>query len=529
MRPRTRIPVIDLFAGPGGLGEGFSCVRTATGDPCFEIRLSIEKDPIAHQTLELRSLVRTFQGKLPEIYYEYLRGKVSRADLLSNSGVAPQARKARREAWNMTLGPESHHEVSKRVKEALGRSDFWVLIGGPPCQAYSLVGRSRMRADGIKRFEQDARHFLYREYLKILADHAPPIFVMENVKGLLSATHDGHSMFELIMNDLEWPNRSGPRYSIVALTGSQGLFGSDPRGFVVKAERYGIPQARHRVILCGIREDISGRPGPLLPEIEAGVEDALIGLPRIRSRLSKEPDSQSSWLSALEQSLSMLKRSDLRGASDILNVMKESIEDASDLADVGGNFTPLIARRVPKGSPADKLRQWYHDPALGGVTGHTSRSHMRADLHRYFFAAAYARAKGLSPKIGDFPASLLPEHRNAKGREGDIPFADRFRVQTFGRPATTVVSHISKDGHYFIHPDPSQCRSLTVREAARLQTFPDNYHFEGNRTQQFVQIGNAVPPYLAAKIAQSIYQISVHDQGKGDEHSDHNYFPIAAD
>jgi DNA (cytosine-5)-methyltransferase 1 len=129
---------------------------------------------------------------------------------------------------------------------------------------------------------------------------------------------------------------------------------------------------------------------------------------------------------------------------------------------------------------------------------------MSTDLQRYFFAACWGEVHGRSPSLGDFPRKLLPAHRNVTRALDGALFSDRFRVQAADRPSTTITSHISKDGHYFIHHDPTQCRSFTVREAARLQTFPDDYLFTGPRTAQYQQVGNAVPPHLARQIASSV-------------------------
>ena len=148
---------------------------------------------------------------------------------------------------------------------------------------------------------------------------------------------------------------------------------------------------------------------------------------------------------------------------------------------------------------------WYRGD-LGNyrvLANHEARTHIARDLDRYLFCSAYAESTGVSAQLYDFPNYLIPAHKNAQAAKEDkeVGFSDRFRVQLYDRPSTTITSHIAKDGHYYIHPDPEQCRSLTVREAARLQTFPDDYLFEGNRTSQYTQVGNAVPPLLAQQIA----------------------------
>lgn len=153
------------------------------------------------------------------------------------------------------------------------------------------------------------------------------------------------------------------------------------------------------------------------------------------------------------------------------------------------------------------LREWYLDKRLGGVCNHSARGHMLSDLHRYLFVSCFGKLYGRSPELRDFPKRLLPDHENVEDALEGSFFSNRFRVQLYNKPSSTVTSHISKDGHYYIHPDPAQCRSLTVREAARLQTFPDNYYFEGARTFQYQQVGNAVPPYLAHQIAGIVYKL----------------------
>lgn len=158
-----------------------------------------------------------------------------------------------------------------------------------------------------------------------------------------------------------------------------------------------------------------------------------------------------------------------------------------------------MSARLPEeyGTEDDDLLRWVERPELRAIAQHETRGHMASDLGRYLFAAVFGEVHGYGPKAGNFPLVLSPDHRNWLSGV----FNDRFRVQLAHDASTTVTSHISKDGHYFIHPDPVQCRSLTVREAARLQTFPDDYLFLGNRTQQYVQVGNAVPPFLARQIA----------------------------
>jgi DNA (cytosine-5)-methyltransferase 1 len=501
--------VVDLFAGPGGLGEGFSALRDSSGNIRFHIEMSVEKEASAHKTLELRAFFRSFDGQVPEAYYDYLRGTITREDLFSR--YEENSTRAITETLGAPtcLGDETDDlRIAKRVRQIRKKDGPWVVIGGPPCQAYSLVGRARNAGVEGYTAEDDHRHFLYKEYLKMLWQVKPEIFVMENVKGILSSRIDGELIFPSILDDLRHPGRAlgyktGRGYKIWSLVenaGSGDLFGRADTEYAIKCEKYGVPQARHRVILIGVRDDIRRVPGQLEPvDKPVTVGSVLSDLPKLRSGLSKGGDSFEKWQESVEDAANTVRK-ELQSRGLDAEVLNDILARSKRLRSRGARA--LRSRTKFKGP--EHLATWLLDDRLEEVINHETRGHIESDLARYLYCSVYASQRdGASPRSFDFPESLAPNHANwASGK-----FVDRFKVQSRLNPASTITSHISKDGHYYIHYDPAQCRSLTVREAARLQTFPDNYFFEGNRTQQYVQVGNAVPPYLANQIAKIVDEL----------------------
>ena len=515
---KNPIPVIDLFAGPGGLGEGFASFRRSRNGRNFRIHLSIEMEKFAHRTLELRSFFRQFpRSRVPAAYYNYLRNidtpeDVRRTKLFDQ--FPEKAEHATREAWQAELGVEDPGHVRDRIGNALGKARHWVLLGGPPCQAYSLVGRSRNRGVAGYVPEKDKRQHLYREYLRIISDHRPSVFIMENVKGLLSATLKNEKIFSRIIDDLQEPSkaleisgRPSHRYRLYSVVvGNQPtLFDATDRSdFIVRMEKYGIPQARHRLIILGIRSDLGDcEPAILDEQPPVSARRVLDGLPRLRSGLSKQEDDPSRWCDHLRR-YNMKHWTGCTSNGNQVKMLERLSAELNKITRPEKNRGDEFVSCAPG---IDYRPDWYLDKKLKGICNHSTRSHIAKDLYRYFFAACFAGVEGRSPALKDFPAELLPKHRNVqRAMDGEL-FGDRFRVQLSDRPSTTITSHISKDGHYYIHPDPTQCRSLTVREAARLQTFPDNYFFCGPRTAQYVQVGNAVPPLLASQIAKIVHGV----------------------
>ena len=523
------IPVIDLFAGPGGLGEGFS--RESSAD--FSIAVSIEKDPAAFETLRLRAAFRALQrrraGERTWAHWDQILAETpwaSTFDQLAQSGddaIQAACRVAAEEALNLELGPRARvlasEEIRKRLLAFTASSQLprnVVLIGGPPCQAYSLVGRARNKGTTGYKAETDHRHFLYLEYLHVIAEFEPAVFVMENVKGILTSKVKEAVIFESIMRDLKRPAlvsgaKSGAEYVLCTLTGATSLL-EEPSAddFLVHAEEHGVPQARHRVIILGIRKDVfeAARYVRKLDRASAPwVWDVICDLPPLRPQLSFRGGGLH-WLHALrapvfDWAIGELRR-DRHGSgpevAERMLAIRDRLQARKSDPDCGSDRSRRSAAFRQKRPRA--LANWYRDRDTALLANHESRAHMPSDLVRYLFVAAFGEVTETSPRLHDFPKCLLPEHKNVdRENVARSIFKDRFRVQLAKQHAMTVTSHIAKDGHAFIHPRAIQCRSLTVREAARLQTFPDSYVFLGNRTSQYTQVGNAVPPYLARQIA----------------------------
>jgi DNA (cytosine-5)-methyltransferase 1 len=549
-----RVRVIDLFSGPGGLSEGFVSVGKLTpesGD-VFDVVLAYENDPHAVRTLRFRKFYHACRNadRLPDYFRAFVTQPTAPEKCLAGETRDIYDSAANR-VRPLTLGRSSRDEVSKQVRAATSGSP-WVLLGGPPCQAYSLIGRARNR--GIADYDPaaDERQTLYEEYLHVLATAAPEVFVLENVKGLLSATVENRWIFGKMVADLAAPGHafglteSSVRYRLYSLVDGSELDPgpgaqidmlsppaevTDLRKTVVRMEQYGAPQARHRVLICGVRSDLRAVPRPLQRSAAlTPLIHVIADLPPLRSRFTDQEDAEDAWVRFVRTAPLESWRGQLlaatkncRGPSAFDRLARRVRRAPAPAAGPGGALvrrgaaTNRTSAVLDEAAAADvkrawrRLWRWWYRGDLGRqkwYANHESRGHMAEDVLRYMFAASYAWLHGsASPRMKDFPRSLLPSHRNVERALNDGLFADRFRVQVAGNPSATVTSHIHKDGHYFIHFDPVQARSFTVREAARAQTFPDSYVFLGPRTEQFRQVGNAVPPYIAAQIADIVFDV----------------------
>lgn len=514
-----RIPVVDVFAGPGGLGEGFS----GHGSKAFKVVLSVEKEANAHRTLKLRAFYHALESpeNRQKFYYPLVSEQGHKTSLNKDATdlderLAVEAAEA--EALQLTLGQKEDDELlHRRVKEIADSGRPWVLVGGPPCQAYSVIGRNRNKANPKYKFEEDERIFLYKHYRKLISEFGPAVFIMENVRGLLSAKINAKArgkdrdlgIFKMIRDDLHAIRHNQSGYRLFSLTSGCADDAADPAQFLVRAENHGIPQARHRVLILGVREDILGDriPETLCKRDRVNLRSILVGLKPIRSSISIKhpvPDNDMNWAEITRAQFSRSAKicNAAGGLTDVVEILEGlSCSEDKNLLSVTAKEYSFQTRNEDCGQhesdlPED-LRRWIFDSDMMSVENHFTHGHNPGDLARYAFVASFRQARNRSPLSEQFPEALAPKHENWESGK----FKDRFYSHDPASPALTITSHIGKDGHHFIHWDPRQCRAFSVREAARIQTFPDNYVFLGGRGSQYEQVGNAVPPMLSTQIA----------------------------
>ncbi len=404
-----RYTIIDLFAGAGGLSEGF--VQAG-----FVPIAHVEMDKDACNTLKTRSCFHYLRNHgQQDVYYSYLKGEITRDDLYDK---VPQ--NVVDTVINVTISDDTINDTFKKIRQLADGRNVDLIIGGPPCQAYSLLGRHR------KTMEDDPRTLLYLQYGKFLKEFKPMGFVFENVPGLLSAKKGEH-----FQNLQDYFNELGYKVHYRMLDASD----------------YGVLQVRHRIILVGWKkENDLGYPVIEQKRASAVINDILNDLPKLK-------------------------------AGEVKKVAKYGAASNSYLEESGIR------------SKEDEF-----------VTENISRPVNDNDANIYACAIKLWNKKHIRIKYTDLP-------KEYKTQKNENSFLDRFKVVDGQGYAHTVVAHLAKDGHYYIHPSLDDCRSISVREAARMQSFPDNFYFEGSRSAMFKQIGNAVPPLMAKSIAESIKKL----------------------
>lgn len=393
---KKKYTFIDLFAGCGGLSEGF--YRQG-----FEALAHVE---INHWACE------TLRARMNHYGYKNVEEEVIEHDITAE-------------------------DIIERLDNAVKGRVVDIIIGGPPCQAYSTAGRVR---DG-KKMATDARNYLFESYVRILEYYNPKFFVFENVTGLLNAKVEGALIFPKVIESL------GNKYKVI----------SNPDILVHNTADYGVPQLRKRVIIMGVRNDINMDVLQLYNDV-------------IKTHWN--PD---------------VPENERKGKKRFVDV-RQALGDLPPVEP--GNDASTDHFNYPCDN--DFLKR-IGKPGIHPLLDHIARSHN--DLDRERFQVMIHNHWSFGQLRREMPQY---EHEHAR------VFDNSYVVQWWELPSKTILAHIHKDGFQFIHPDETQRRTFTVREAARIQSFPDDFVFKGSRGEKYKQIGNAVPPLFAEALAKSI-------------------------
>jgi DNA (cytosine-5)-methyltransferase 1 len=409
----NELKYIDLFAGAGGLSEGF--IRAG-----FKPIAHVEMNKDACDTIKTRTAYHWLkENKKTRIYNDYLKSETKNKEELWKN--VPEH--LINSIINKEISENTLPEIFKIIDKELNGKKVDLIIGGPPCQAYSIVGRAR------KDMESDPRNHLYKHYVKFLEKYKPKMFVFENVPGILSAKNGDYlnKIFKAVRN-------AGYEVAI-------------PPKNHLNAKDFGVLQDRKRVIIIGWKKELN------------------------------------------------LKYPDFETTENNFQVLKDLFSDLKPLKNGQGTLNAVEYVRPT----TDYLKQTNIRNGLDFVTQHIVRPNNENDLEIYQIAIEQWN-NGKRLNYAELPKRLI-KHSNTDS------FVNRFQVVNGKGVSHTIVAHIAMDGHYYIHPDKKQNRSISVREAARIQSFPDDYFFEGSRTAAFKQIGNAVPPLMAQKIAEKIREM----------------------
>lgn len=398
---------IDLFVGCGGLSEGFEQSRK------YKMIGAVEWEP--SPVKELRNHLKNRWG-IQDSEERVLQFDIQRTEELFNG-------------WK-----DKKFGESKGLDALVGNRQLDVIIGGPPCQAYSVAGRIRDE-HGMR---EDYRNYLFESYLKVVQHYKPRVFVFENVPGILSAK-PGDGSVRII--DLIQKAFADAGYAVLP----------DLSNAIIDMTEYGVPQNRKRIIILGVSKEHYG------DKAEAMVEKFY-----------------SSYLPEYK------------------------IEKKATVREAIGDLPKLRPLDEPISYLGRKLSHSVSDPL---INGHISRFHNKRDIELFKFLEediASGRMKYTSAK------SLKTLYTKLTGKTSNV---HKYYVLRWDEPSNLIPAHLFKDGLRHIHPDPEQARTITVREAARLQTFPDDYYFNCSQTDAFKMIGNAVPPLFAKKVAYAIYHL----------------------